>query len=62
MFKSLQFEDNLNLIRKQKEEDYDIVTGTRYAGNGGVHGWNIKRKVMRFCSVLNFLNPIFERN
>lgn len=33
-------------IRKQKEDDYDIVTGTRYAGNGGVYGWNLKRKVI----------------
>ena len=35
------------LNRKQKEDDYDIVTGTRYAGNGGVYGWNVKRKVIR---------------
>lgn len=33
-------------IRKQKEDDYDIVTGTRYSGNGGVYGWNLKRKVI----------------
>ena len=33
-------------IRKQKEEDYDIVTGTRYSGDGGVHGWNLKRKII----------------
>lgn len=24
--------------------DYDIVTGTRYAGDGGVYGWDLKRK------------------
>ncbi|KAK2126174.1 nucleotide-diphospho-sugar transferase [Fusarium oxysporum II5] len=24
--------------------NYDIVTGTRYAGNGGVFGWDLKRK------------------
>lgn len=28
----------------QKKGDYDIVTGTRYAGNGGVYGWDLKRK------------------
>ena len=28
----------------QREKDYDIVTGTRYAGNGGVYGWDLKRK------------------
>lgn len=34
------------MIAKQKEggADYDIVTGTRYAGNGGVYGWDLKRK------------------
>ena len=32
------------MIHKQKEKDYDIVTGTRYAGNGGVYGWDLKRK------------------
>lgn len=34
------------MIRKQKEADYDIVTGTRYAGNGGVYGWDLKRKLI----------------
>jgi len=28
----------------QRKGDYDIVTGTRYAGNGGVYGWDLKRK------------------
>ncbi|OQO10802.1 Dolichol-phosphate mannosyltransferase subunit 1 [Cryoendolithus antarcticus] len=32
------------MIAKQAEADYDIVTGTRYAGNGGVYGWDLKRK------------------
>lgn len=32
------------MIYKQKEKDYDIVTGTRYAGDGGVYGWDLKRK------------------
>ena len=31
-------------IKKQKEADYDIVTGTRYRGDGGVYGWDLKRK------------------
>ncbi len=34
------------MIAKQKEEDYDIVTGTRYAGDGGVYGWDLKRKLV----------------
>lgn len=33
-------------IAKQKEADYDIVTGTRYAGDGGVYGWDLKRKMV----------------
>ena len=34
------------MIARQKEQDYDIVTGTRYAGNGGVYGWDLKRKMI----------------
>ena len=34
------------MIQKQKEADYDIVTGTRYAGDGGVYGWDLKRKLV----------------
>jgi dolichol-phosphate mannosyltransferase len=34
------------MIRMQATEDYDIVTGTRYAGNGGVYGWDLKRKLV----------------
>lgn len=32
------------MIATQKSGDYDIVTGTRYAGDGGVYGWDLKRK------------------
>ncbi|KAL8791329.1 MAG: hypothetical protein Q9195_005948 [Heterodermia aff. obscurata] len=32
------------MIKVQQQKDYDIVTGTRYAGNGGVYGWDLKRK------------------
>merc|ERR1712002_981361 len=34
------------MIKKQKECDYDIVSGTRYAGDGGVYGWDLKRKII----------------
>lgn len=34
------------MIRLQATKDYDIVTGTRYAGSGGVFGWDLKRKVI----------------
>lgn len=33
-------------IAKQKSKNYDIVTGTRYAGDGGVYGWDFKRKLV----------------
>lgn len=33
------------MIAKQKTANYDIVTGTRYAGDGGVFGWDLKRKL-----------------
>ena len=41
----------INLVslfyRKQKEGNYDIVSGTRYIGDGGVYGWDFKRKLVR---------------
>jgi len=33
-------------IDKQKAEGLDVVTGTRYAGDGGVNGWDLKRKII----------------
>lgn len=33
-------------IKVQSKGDYDIVTGTRYRGSGGVYGWDLKRKVI----------------
>jgi len=33
-----------DMIQLQKTKNFDIVTGTRYAGNGGVYGWDLKRK------------------
>ncbi|EJT74208.1 hypothetical protein GGTG_08052 [Gaeumannomyces tritici R3-111a-1] len=33
------------MIARQKTADYDIVTGTRYAPGGGVHGWDLKRRM-----------------
>lgn len=34
------------MVQKQKEGNFDIVTGTRYAGGGGVSGWDLKRKLI----------------
>lgn len=33
------------MIALQKEENCDIVTGTRYRPGGGVYGWDLKRKL-----------------
>ena len=46
-------------IRVQKENDYDIVTGTRYDGDGGVNGWDLKRKVISRGA--NFLTQMLLR-
>eukprot|EP00245_Coleochaete_scutata_P000536 TRINITY_DN10639_c0_g1_i1.p1 TRINITY_DN10639_c0_g1~~TRINITY_DN10639_c0_g1_i1.p1 ORF type:complete len:240 (-),score=50.91 TRINITY_DN10639_c0_g1_i1:254-973(-) len=32
-------------IRRQEETGCDIVTGTRYVRGGGVHGWDLQRKL-----------------
>lgn len=34
-----------SFIRKQTETGASIVTGTRYVSGGGVHGWNLMRKL-----------------
>jgi len=35
------------MIRLQETDDFDIVTGSRYNGNGaGVYGWDLKRKLV----------------
>ena len=40
-------------IKKQRETGADIVTGTRYAHGGGIHGWDLNRKLT--SRVANFL-------
>uniref|UniRef100_A0A8C6VJW9 Dolichol-phosphate mannosyltransferase subunit 1 n=1 Tax=Naja naja TaxID=35670 RepID=A0A8C6VJW9_NAJNA len=46
-------------IKKQKEGNFDIVSGTRYKGNGGVHGWDLKRKLISRGA--NFLTQVLLR-
>ena len=36
----------IDFIKKQKETNADIVTGTRYNLGGGVYGWNPIRKII----------------
>lgn len=40
-----QFNSSFLFFRKQLETGADIVTGTRYVKGGGVHGWNLMRKL-----------------
>ncbi|KAJ3330374.1 dolichol-P-mannose synthesis [Gonapodya sp. JEL0774] len=49
-----------SFIRLQQLRDLDIVTGTRYAEGGGVHGWDLSRKLIsRGANILAsvLLNP-----
>ncbi|CAJ1055450.1 dolichol-phosphate mannosyltransferase subunit 1 [Xyrichtys novacula] len=46
-------------IEKQKEGNYDLVSGTRYKGNGGVYGWDLRRKVISRGA--NFLTQVLLR-
>jgi len=41
------------MIRKQKCQDADIVIGSRYIKNGGIHGWTFFRKIT--SRVANFI-------
>lgn len=42
-----------SFIAKQAEQDFDVVSGTRYRQGGGVHGWDLRRKLT--SRVANFL-------
>ncbi|XP_075701628.1 dolichol-phosphate mannosyltransferase subunit 1 [Rhinoderma darwinii] len=46
-------------INKQKEGNFDIVSGTRYIGDGGVYGWDLKRKLISRGA--NFLSQVLLR-
>ena len=41
------------MISKQREGDFDVVTGSRYIVGGGVYGWNFQRKLT--SRVANFI-------
>ncbi|EGZ21773.1 hypothetical protein PHYSODRAFT_329682 [Phytophthora sojae] len=43
-------------IKKQAEENCDIVTGTRYVSGGGVYGWDLRRKLT--SRVANYLATV----
>nr|CAD7404154.1 unnamed protein product [Timema cristinae] len=46
-------------IEKQKSNDFDVVSGTRYIGDGGVYGWDFKRKLVSRGA--NFLTQLLLR-
>lgn len=46
-------------IKKQAETEADVVTGTRYAGDGGVYGWDFKRKLISRGA--NYLTQVLLR-
>uniref|UniRef100_A0A667ZI77 Dolichol-phosphate mannosyltransferase subunit 1 n=1 Tax=Myripristis murdjan TaxID=586833 RepID=A0A667ZI77_9TELE len=46
-------------VRKQKEGNYDLVSGTRYRGNGGVYGWDLRRKIISRGA--NFVTQVLLR-
>lgn len=48
-----------DMVAKQKEEDFDIVSGTRYALGGGVNGWDFKRKLI--SRTANYITQVLLR-
>ncbi|XP_026116167.1 dolichol-phosphate mannosyltransferase subunit 1 [Carassius auratus] len=46
-------------IEKQKEGGYDLVSGTRYRGDGGVYGWDLRRKLISRGA--NFITQVLLR-
>lgn len=46
-------------IKLQQEHNYDVVSGTRYDGNGGVFGWNFQRKLVSRGA--NYLSQVLLR-
>ncbi|MCL4134866.1 UNVERIFIED_CONTAM: hypothetical protein GTU68_028270 [Idotea baltica] len=49
----------LEFIKKQSEGDYDVVSGTRYSGSGGVFGWDLKRKLI--SRTANYITQVLLR-
>ncbi|KAL1021208.1 hypothetical protein UPYG_G00010190 [Umbra pygmaea] len=46
-------------IEKQREGGYDLVSGTRYRGDGGVYGWDLRRKLISRGA--NFITQVLLR-
>ncbi|KFM74062.1 putative dolichol-phosphate mannosyltransferase, partial [Stegodyphus mimosarum] len=48
-----------DFIKTQQERDYDLVSGSRYIKNGGVNGWDFKRKLISRGA--NYLTQVLLR-
>ncbi|KAF9798739.1 hypothetical protein SFRURICE_021536 [Spodoptera frugiperda] len=48
-----------HFIELQREHDLDVVSGTRYKDDGGVHGWDFKRKLI--SRTANFITQMLLR-
>ena len=48
-----------DMVKLQNEQDYDVVSGTRYDLGGGVNGWDFKRKLI--SSGANYLTQVLLR-
>lgn len=48
-----------DFISLQRETACDVVTGTRYVRNGGVHGWSLRRKIV--SRVANYIAHVILR-
>lgn len=46
-------------IEKQQKNNFDVISGTRYIENGGVSGWDLKRKIISRGA--NYLTQILLR-
>ncbi|XP_022905793.2 dolichol-phosphate mannosyltransferase subunit 1 [Onthophagus taurus] len=46
-------------IKLQESQNFDVVSGTRYKGTGGVNGWDFKRKLISRGA--NFLTQLLLR-
>nr|ACO09519.1 Dolichol-phosphate mannosyltransferase [Osmerus mordax] len=46
-------------IEKQRQGGYDVVAGTRYRGDGGVYGWDLRRKLISRGA--NFVTQVLLR-
>ena len=47
------------MVVTQKEDDYDLVSGTRYDLGGGVNGGDLKRKVI--SRTANYITQVLLR-